>query len=172
MLRFKLHFLYLCSPSLSFLKWDNIYLPRLLLFSHSVISNCDPMDCSTPGFPVLHHLPELAQIHVIELVMPFNHLVLCRPLLLLRTYVLCIVLDFQKVSNKHEFMALDFWFPDLKKQQWLSWPLSDSHRFLNNSPEEDQQIIDVMTSPRLIPLWKDFKYLLSDMIQKSKVMYM
>ena len=25
---------------------------------------CDPMDCSTPGFPVHHHLPELAQIHV------------------------------------------------------------------------------------------------------------
>ena len=22
---------------------------------------CDPMDCSTPGFPVLHYLPELAQ---------------------------------------------------------------------------------------------------------------
>ena len=25
---------------------------------------CDPMDCTMPGFPVLHHLPELAQIHV------------------------------------------------------------------------------------------------------------
>ena len=25
---------------------------------------CDPMDSSTPGFPVLHHLPELAQTHV------------------------------------------------------------------------------------------------------------
>ena len=24
----------------------------------------DPMDCSMPGFPVLHHLPEFAQIHV------------------------------------------------------------------------------------------------------------
>ena len=24
----------------------------------------DPMDCSTPGFPVLHHLPELAPTHV------------------------------------------------------------------------------------------------------------
>ena len=24
----------------------------------------DPMDCSTPDFPVLHHLPELAQIHI------------------------------------------------------------------------------------------------------------
>jgi len=25
---------------------------------------CNPVDCSTPGFPVLHHLPELAQTHV------------------------------------------------------------------------------------------------------------
>ena len=24
----------------------------------------DPMDCSTPGFPVLHHLPEFTQTHV------------------------------------------------------------------------------------------------------------
>ena len=25
---------------------------------------CDPMDCSTPGLPVSHHLPEFAQVHV------------------------------------------------------------------------------------------------------------
>ena len=25
---------------------------------------CDPMECSTPGFPVHHHLLEFAQIHV------------------------------------------------------------------------------------------------------------
>ena len=25
---------------------------------------CDPMVCTTPGFPVHHHLPELAQTHV------------------------------------------------------------------------------------------------------------
>ena len=25
---------------------------------------CDPMDCSTPGFPVHHQLLELAQTHV------------------------------------------------------------------------------------------------------------
>ena len=24
---------------------------------------CDPMNCSTPGFPVLHYLPEFTQIH-------------------------------------------------------------------------------------------------------------
>ena len=42
----------------------------------------DPMDCSTPGFPVLHHLLEFAQTHVLESVMPSNHLILCCPLLL------------------------------------------------------------------------------------------
>ena len=41
------------------------------------------MDCSTPGFPVLHYLPESSQIHVIESVTPSNHLILCHPLLLL-----------------------------------------------------------------------------------------
>ena len=25
---------------------------------------CDPMDCSTPGFPVHHQVPELTQTHV------------------------------------------------------------------------------------------------------------
>ena len=29
--------------------------------AQSCLTFCDPMDCSTPGFPVLHHLPELAQ---------------------------------------------------------------------------------------------------------------
>ena len=37
----------------------------LLLFSRSVLSDSlRPVDCSTPGFSVLHHLPELAQTHV------------------------------------------------------------------------------------------------------------
>ena len=34
-------------------------------FSDQVMSNlCDPMDCSPPGPPVPHHLPEFAQVHV------------------------------------------------------------------------------------------------------------
>ena len=32
--------------------------------AQSCLTLCDPMDCSTPGFPVLHHLLELAQTHV------------------------------------------------------------------------------------------------------------
>ena len=38
------------------------------------------MDCGTPGFLVPHHLLEFTQVHVHELVMPCNHLILCHPL--------------------------------------------------------------------------------------------
>ena len=41
------------------------------------------MNCSTPGLPVYHQLPESTQTMSIESVMPSNHLILCRPLLLL-----------------------------------------------------------------------------------------
>ena len=34
-----------------------------LLATESCLTFCDPMDCSTPGFPVLHCLLELAQTH-------------------------------------------------------------------------------------------------------------
>ena len=44
---------------------------------------CDPMNCSMPGLPVHHQLPEFTQTHVIESVMPSSHLILCHPLLLL-----------------------------------------------------------------------------------------
>ena len=33
-------------------------------FAQSCPTLCDPMDCSTPGFPVLNSLPEFAQTHV------------------------------------------------------------------------------------------------------------
>ena len=32
--------------------------------AQSCLTLCTPMNCSMPGFPVLHHLPELAQTHV------------------------------------------------------------------------------------------------------------
>ena len=50
----------------------------------SCLTLCNPMDCSTPGFPVLHHLLELAQTHVNgvgDAIQPYH--VLCHLLLLL-----------------------------------------------------------------------------------------
>ena len=48
----------------------------------SLLAVSDPMDCSTPGLPVHHQLRSLPKLMSIESVMPSNHLILSRPLLL------------------------------------------------------------------------------------------
>ena len=49
--------------------------------AQSCLTLCDPMDCSMPGFPVLHHLLDRAQTHV-HWVSDAIHLILCCRLLL------------------------------------------------------------------------------------------
>ena len=49
----------------------------------SVPTLCNPMDCSMPGFPAHHQLPEFTQTHVHWVSDASNHLILCHPLLLL-----------------------------------------------------------------------------------------
>ena len=53
-------------------------------FSHSIMSTlCDPMDCTMPGFPVHQgNSRSLLKLMSTESVMPSNHLILCRLLLL------------------------------------------------------------------------------------------
>ena len=81
-----------CSPSIvqrdnwSFLLHrgpQTLNSSLICLFSSvsSVAQSCptlwDPMDCSTPGFPVYHRLPKLAQTHVHRLgdtIQPSHHL--------------------------------------------------------------------------------------------------
>ena len=44
---------------------ENVYtFLQVSSVAQSCPTLCDPMDCSTPGFPVHHQLPELAQTHV------------------------------------------------------------------------------------------------------------
>ena len=47
------------------------------------LTRCNPMDCSTPGFPVFHLSQRLLKLMSIESVMPSSHLMLCCPLFLL-----------------------------------------------------------------------------------------
>ena len=54
-----------------FLSYASVYLRPVLSLSFTNclqliirIQLCDIMDCGTPGFPVLHYLPEFAQTHV------------------------------------------------------------------------------------------------------------
>ena len=44
---------------------------------------CDPMNCSTPGLPVITNSWSALKLTSIESVMPSNYLILCHPLLLL-----------------------------------------------------------------------------------------
>ena len=62
------------------------------------------MDCTTPGFPVHHQLLELAQTHVIESVMPSNHLILCRCLLLLPSIFLSI-----RIFSNESALRIRYW---------------------------------------------------------------
>ena len=60
---------------------------------------CNPMNCSTPGFPV-HHCRSLLKLMSTESVMPSNHLILCCPLLLLPS-VFCSIRVFSNESILH-----------------------------------------------------------------------
>ena len=51
--------------------------------THSCPTLCEPMNHSTPGLLVHHQLPEFTQTHVHRVSDAIQHLILCRPLLLL-----------------------------------------------------------------------------------------
>jgi len=85
----------------------------------SCLTVCDPMDCSMPGFPVLHHLPEMHKLMSIESVKPSIHLTLCRPLLLLPS----IFPSIRVFSNESPFCIR--WL----KYQSLSFSISPSNEY-------------------------------------------
>ena len=64
-----------------FFPWT--HLTSVSSVSPSCPALCDPMDYSTPGFPVFTIFRSLLKLMSIESVMPSNHLILCRALLLL-----------------------------------------------------------------------------------------
>ena len=77
------------SALLTFCRWGNWVLT--IQFSCSVASDfLQPHGLQHTSFPARHQLPELAQTHVHESVMPSNHLIFCRPLLLLPSVFLRI----------------------------------------------------------------------------------
>ena len=84
----------------------------------SCLTLCDPIDGSMPGFSVLHHLPEPAQ--TIESVMPSNHLILCRPLLLLPSI-------FPRIRVFSKVLALHIRWP---KYWSFSFSISPSNEYL------------------------------------------
>ena len=60
-----------------------LHLNQIRSVAQSCPTLCHPMNCSTPGHPVHHQLPEFTQTHFHQVSDAISHLILCRPLLLL-----------------------------------------------------------------------------------------
>ena len=95
---------------------------------------CDPRDCSTPDFPVFRSFWSLLKIMSIESVMPSNHFILCRPLLLLPS----IFPSIRVFSNESALRVRETFYPSSKLphssgedapggcQSWM-WEVSAPH---------------------------------------------
>ena len=79
-----------------------IYVVGIQSLSHVQLF-ATPIDCSMPGFPVLHCLRACSNSSI-ELMMPSNHLILCHLLLLLP-------LIFPSISVFSNELALDITWP-------------------------------------------------------------
>ena len=121
-------------------KWNNICCS----FAKSCPTLCDPMDCSTPGFPVLHYLPYFAQIHVHwvnDAMYPFHPLLPPSPFtffnLLVQIYYLFFFLKIVLANFGLFCFHWNFWLdlsssiPTFKhKTSWFWWELHWMHRFI------------------------------------------
>ena len=62
----KKHFYFMIFPFLNFFENYKTHENKCCFWwccavAQSFLTLCDPMDCRTPGFPVLHHIPKSAQ---------------------------------------------------------------------------------------------------------------
>ena len=83
----------------------------------SCLTLCDSLDCSAPGFPVLHYLPEFAQIHVhwvSDALQPSHPLLPPAPLAL--------------SLSKHQGLSNELAFPIRWPKCW-SFSLSPSNKY-------------------------------------------
>ena len=100
-------FLYVCiweylelsnSPSTGLQTLDSLQFSSVI---QSCLSLCNPMDCSTSGFPFYHQLPELLKLMSIQSLRPSNSLILCHILLLLSS-IFPSIREFQRTKRHCE----------------------------------------------------------------------
>ena len=132
-LRVKSHLLLsLLFPSLA---------PSVSSVTQSCLTLCNPMDCSTPGFPVHHQLPELAQTHVHRVSDAINHLIVCCLLLFLPSVfpsirvfsnesVLCTGGQSIRVSASASVLPMNI-------QDWFPLGLADKTSLINVAKSVD-----------------------------------
>ena len=115
------------------------------------------MGCSTPGFPVLQHLPKLAQTHVHWVDYAPNHLILCCPLLLPSIFPSISIFSkelalhirwpkyWSSASASVLPMNIQDWFP-LGWPGWISLLSKDSQRVFSNTTGQKHQFLSAQLS--------------------------
>ena len=161
-------------------------IPQFSSVAQSCPTLCDPMDCSTPGFPVHHQLMELTKLTSIELGVPSNHLILCHPLLLppsifpsLRVFsnesVLCTGGQSIGVSASTSVLPMNIqdWCP-LGWTGWISLQSKGLSRVFSNTTVQKHQFFGVQ--PSLLSgshiqtrHWKNYRFDYMDLCWQSDV---
>ena len=142
---------------------------------------CNPMDCSTPGFPVHHPFLELAQTHVHQVSDAIQ------PSLLLSTPSLAFSLSqhqglFKWVSSSHQVarvlefqlqqtvlpMNIQDWFP-LGWPSWISLQSKGLSRVFSNATVQKHQFFSVqlLYGPTLTSIhdyWKNHSFWLHGLL--------
>ena len=131
-----------CSFLLSFL--IEVFIVFQLL---NCVQLCDPMDCSKPGFPVLHHLLEFAhtQVHWVNDAIQTSHplLPLSPPALNLSQHQslfewICSLLQVPKcwsfsfsINPSNEYSGLISWINWVSWINWLTGLISSKYKGLS-----------------------------------------
>ena len=82
---------------------------------------CNPMGCSTPGLPVLHHLPWLAQTHVHQVTHAIQP---SHPLSQSKRLVLCHIYEYPGEEGRMEWIArlglthIQYWY--YVQSRWIT----------------------------------------------------
>ena len=157
-------------------------LPGWCLVAKSCPALWDPMNCSIPGFPVLHYLLNLLKLMSVESIMPSNHLI-CHPFLLLpsifpsirafsKESAVCIRWPKYWASTSVLPMNIQGWFPlGLTGLILLSMGLSrvfsnfivPKHQFFGTQPSLQSN------SQSVHNYWKNHRFDYTDLCQQSDV---
>jgi len=123
----------------------------------SIAQSCltvdNPMDCSTPGFPVHQQIPELAQTHFHRVGDAIQPSILCRPLLLLPS-LFPSIRDFSNESVLH-----------------IRWPKIWSFSFSNNVSNEYSGLICRIDWFDLLAVQGTLKSLLQHHSSKASILW-
>ena len=127
---------------------------------------CDPMNCSTPGLPVHHQLPELTQTHVHwvgDAIQPFHPLFSpSPPALNLSQHLGLFTSGGQSIGISASTSVLPMNTQDWSPLEWIGWISLQSKRLKESSPTPqiksiNSLVLSFLHSPTFTSIYDHWK---------------